>query len=354
MTVLHVTEQGARILLSNDAIEIRKGKERLGRVPLDELEQVSLSGRIEITSAALHALLRRGVSLDLMSRAGAWAGRLAPAVGRNIGLRRRQFAVLEEEDAKLMFAKAIVRGKIANSRTLLTRYQRRRKDEGLARALVSMRRARDRLEGANTLDKVRGFEGTAAAAYFGCFDILLTAPGVTFPGRKRRPPPDPVNILLSFGYTLLLSLVQGLIEQAGMDPYLGALHAPEYGRPSLALDLMEEFRSVVVDAAVLDVINHRKITPQDFTPVEDGDAPVEEEWEREDGAENEARPKRRLIMHQDASRRWLAAFHHRLSARTWYPPRQQRLSYRQVVREQIYSFARALEDGDYAPFPYRP
>lgn len=170
-----------------------------------------------------------------------------------------------------------------------------------------------------------------------------------------RPPPDPVNILLSFGYTIPLNTLLGQVEQAALDPYLGALHAPEHGRPSLPLDLMEEFRPVLVDAVVLNVLNHKAIGPRDFVPTEAAAAPVEEAWAREEAGDSGEAPRRTLLLRPEAATCWITAMERRLGERAWYAPRQERLSYRQILREQVYSFARFLKGEDkYRPFDYRP
>lgn len=323
---------------------------------LDDLEQVVLCGNVQVSVQAMHALLRRGVETVLLNRGGAHIGRLTSGRGKQVELRRSQFRQLEQPEHALDLARRVVAGKLRNQRALLRRYQRSRRDERIARALVSIRLLLERVDGAPDLDHLRGLEGKAAADYFGAFPALVQAPGITFDGRKRRPPPDPVNILLSFGYTLLCNQVQGMVETAGLDPYLGALHAPAYGRPSLALDLMEEQRPVLVDAAVLRVINTGAITPRDFMRLDgEEEAEVEETWEREElDAEGEAAPppRRKLLLTHLGSRKWFSAYERRLNEQTYYPPRGQRLSYRQVLREQVYLLARHLK-GEEAYVAYQ-
>ena len=338
-------------------LEIRKGRAALDSVRLATLEQVVLCGNVQITPQALRAVLREGVDTVLLNRGGAFVGRVGGGAGRHIELRRAQFCRLEEPAFALELARRCVRGKLRNQRALLARYQRTRRDDRIARALVSIRLMLERLPAAGSLDELRGVEGRAAAEYFGAFPALLTAPGVDFPGRKRRPPPDPLNILLSFGYTLLGNLVQGNVELAGADPYLGALHAPERGRPSLALDLMEEWRPVVVDAAVLKVVNTRVIRPDDFTPAEGEDAEeavMEEAWERQEAeqAGQDAPPmRRRLLLSAQGSRQWFTAYERRLEEVDDYPEQARRMSYRQIIRQQVYLLCRHLMgEGEYEPF----
>jgi CRISPR-associated protein Cas1 len=227
-----------------------------------------------------------------------------------------------------------------------------------------------RLGEAEDLDVLRGFEGKAAALYFDVFGRLISAPHVTFTTRIRRPPPNPVNILLSFGYTLLTKMVHGFVESAGMDPYLGALHAPRYGRPSLALDLVEEWRSVIVDTTVLRAINTKTITHQDFLPApKDHDLWPEEAIEEDEisileppspsdlSQETDEPPPsaRPLLMQPEAVKRWFALYERRLQEEVFYFPKQSRLSYRQIVREQVYLCARHLKaEAEYASFLHEP
>jgi CRISPR-associated protein Cas1 len=349
--VVYVTEQGAEVGLLRARLVVRKGQRQLETIRIDELEQLVLCGVVQITTQAMRALLRKGVETAFLTQSGAFVGRLSgPSAGR-AELRRTQYRALERPEAALDLARRIVAGKIRNQRSLLLRFQRRRPHERVARALVSLRLLGEDVPAAPDLDVLRGLEGRAAADYFAAFGALIGVPDITFDGRKRRPPPDPVNILLSFGYTLLGHLVQGYCELAGLDPHLGALHAVSYGRPSLALDLMEEMRPVVVDAAVLRAINTRAVRADDFVPVDPGaEAPVEDAWDREEEEDAPAGP-RRLLLTPSGARRWFAVYERRLNEQTWYPSQERRLTHRQVVREQVYLLARHLRgEAEYAPF----
>lgn len=334
---------------------MRKGPALLESLRLDDLDQVVLCGQVQVTTQAVRALLRTGVDTAFLTQGGAFLGRICGPAGKNVELRRTQYRRLEDPAVTLDLAKRFVRGKLGNQRTLLMRHQREKPDERIARALVGLRLGMEALGGASDLDVLRGIEGKGARDYFGAFPALLTAPGVTFTRRIRRPPPDPVNILLSFGYTLLGNVVQGFVELAGLDPHLGSLHAPEYGRPSLALDLIEEMRPLLVDTTVIRAFNTRALAPRDFVPVAGDDAPVEEAWEREESeATGEEAPTRKLVLTPDGARRWLTAFERRLSEQAQYPPQNRRLTYRQVLREQVYLLARHLKgEEEYQPFEQR-
>ncbi len=328
---------------------IRKGNRQLDSVRIEDLEQLVLCGVVQITTQAMRALLRQGVETAFLTQSGAFVGRLAGPTGARAELRRLQYRQLEDPARALDLARRIVAGKIRNQRALLLRFQRRRPHDDVARALVSLRLLGEDAPRAPDLDVLRGIEGKAAADYFHAFGRLIQVPDVTFDGRKRRPPPDPVNILLSFGYTLLGHLFEGFCELSGLDPHCGALHAIAYGRPSLALDLMEEMRPVVVDASVLRAINTRAVRATDFLPAEHDEAPVEDEWEQAEAGEGAA--PRRLLLTPSGARRWFSVYERRLNEQTWYAAQERRLDHRQIVREQVYLLARHLRgEAEYAPF----
>jgi CRISPR-associated protein Cas1 len=377
VTVLYVTEQGVRLTRRGDSLAVQKGTQILERVPLADLEQVAILGYAQLTTQALRALLQRGVEVLLCTAGGALVGRLASSLGKNIALRRAQFAHLGDEGRCLDLARRVVSAKLFNQQNLVRRYHRRLQVAGLAEARVAIRVARERVSEATTLDELRGLEGHAAARYFGAFGLLASAPGMEFTRRARRPPPDPVNILLSFGYTQLTNAMHGLVEAASLDPYLGALHAPVHGRPSLALDLIEPFRPLVVDATVLRVVNSRRISPEDFSDDDAGHERMDTEgWEPEawpdvgapalevwpdaeapgaasqaaQRAEDAAARRYRLRFRREGIRKWVTAYEQRLSDRVYHPGRQARLTYRQVLREEVYALAAHLRDG----VPFEP
>jgi len=314
-------------------------------------------GNVGLTAPAVRSLLTGGTDVVFLTRGGKFLGRLSSGLTRNVLLRREQHRRFDDPVFALDLARRIVAGKIENQRRLLRRHQRRKPDERTAAALVRLRRAVERCSAsAADLDTLRGVEGSAAAAYFGCWPSLVAAPGVEFTKRLRRPPPDPVNVLLSFGYTLLGNLVHQAVEAAGLDPFLGCLHEARYGRPSLVLDLIEELRPVVVDSAVLRAINTRAVTPADFTKV-GGEDEVEERWEREeydeDAEEKRERPgpRRPLLFGRAGVKKWLAVYERRLDEKAWYPPREARLALRDVARAQVHLLAAHVRgEAAYAPF----
>ncbi len=369
MPVLYVTEQGAEVGVRGPRLVVRKGRTVLGDVRIEDCPQVVLMGMVQVSTQAVRALLDAGVEVLYLTRGGRFLGRLSGGLSGHIALRRRQFRQLSDPTFVHDLAVRIVEGKVRNQQVLLRRYQAQAKDERIAMTLTRMRCTLGRLSGASTLDQVRGMEGLASREFFGAFGRLIRAEGIVFTQRLRRPPPDPVNLLLSFGYTLLAGAIHGMVEQAGMDPYLGALHEPERGRPSLVLDLMEEFRPILVDTTVIRVLNTRAIGLRDFAwPVEGEEAAIEDEWEREEwegrgsagDGENDDREeatvpvgRRRLLLSPLGARKWVSAFERRLAEVIEYPPRGCRLTYRQILLEQVYRMARHFQGKEeYRSFCY--
>lgn len=261
---MYVMEEGAVVRKDGDQLKLLSAKEGLLlQIPLAQVEQLVLMGNVTVTAPVVRALLERGVGLVYMTGDGRLLGRLQPTESKNVPLRWSQFRAASDPEKQLLIARGIVRGKVLNQRTLLQRAAR----EGvadLAEAVDHLRALAERLDRAESVEEVRGLEGAAAAAYFKEWPKLIRALGFPFPGRVRRPPTDPVNALLSFASVLLLNEVLSACQLVGFDPYVGYLHMDRYGRPALALDLMEEFRPVLVDSTVLAVINRRMVEQEDF------------------------------------------------------------------------------------------
>ena len=249
-----------------------KGDKRVLARPLHEITELLVFGRIELSAGARDALLAAGVDTVFLTPRGGYRGRMvAPTSGQ--GTRRvAQGGHLLDPERALRFAQSVVAGKIRNQRTLLLRF-RREHSQGVSReALVSLRALVRAATEVEDHDALRGLEGYAARVYFQGFADAVLNPEFSFSGRNRRPPLDPVNALLSFGYTLLTTKVDSAVRRVGLDPHIGALHGAEGRRPALALDLVEAFRPLV-DRLVLRLLNRRQLGPSDFERVrkrEDG------------------------------------------------------------------------------------
>ncbi len=271
LNTLYVTTENASLRKDGENLVAEvEGTER-ARVPLHMLASVALFGSIFISPALMAACAAAGITIVLLDRNGRFQARVEGAVTGNVLLRRAQYRASDRPEE---IVRSIVIGKVANQRSVLMRslrdYGQDYSDEARdAISFVTERLARilRRVElSDDTLDRLRGSEGEAANLYFSVFDHLIRSPDVEmrWTGRSRRPPLDPVNALLSFLYTLLTHDCRSACESVGLDPAVGFLHRDRPGRPSLALDLMEEMRPILADRLALSLINRRQLRAKDF------------------------------------------------------------------------------------------
>lgn len=262
MSTIYVLEPGSRLEKEYERFLVTLHDEVILRVPASKVSRVVFVGRVGATTAALHALLAANIPLLLISRSGKLLGQLTPPVRGNLLLRQAQYRRDDDEAFCIRLARAIVTGKLHNQRTLTVRLARRRAElDPAVPALLG--ESLDKAKQSQTLEALRGVEGYGARVYFHLFRAAFT-PEWNFKDRNRRPPRDPVNALLSLGYTLLTQNMMTALEVVGLDPYLGYYHSETYNRPSLALDLVEEFRTPVVDSLVLWLINRRILQGKEF------------------------------------------------------------------------------------------
>ncbi len=306
-----------------------------------KVNQMVLMGNINLSPATINFLLQEGIDTVFMSMRGKYRGRLTSQFGKNIDLRRAQFQKMEDKQFKLEQAGKYITGKLNNCRTLLRSLNRQLKSEKVINALHQIRVLSKKIPDCVSTKSLMGIEGKAAAVYFGCFAELIKVKEISFNGRNRRPPRDPVNVLLSLGYTLLANAVQTQVNIVGLDPYLGCLHEPEYGRPSLVLDIIEEFRPVLVDALVLAVINKKIIKNLDFY------CPDENEPAAFDFAEEfPAKDDYPIILTHQGMKKFLVQFESKLNQKIFYEPRGKRFTYRDILLEQARLLVRCLEDEE--------
>ena len=284
LNTLFVTLEGAWLSKDGEAVEVRHERQTKLRVPLHNLESIVAFGwDITASSQLMAACAENGITLSFCSPHGKFLAAATGFPSGNVLLRREQFRRADDLVACAAIARNIVAAKIANCRASILRATRDRPEHDSAATL--QRGAHwlgHRLETAlreQSLDTLRGIEGDSAAAYFDLFPLLLTShdPAITMCGRSRRPPMDPVNALLSFLYSLLAHDCRSALAATGLDPAVGFLHRDRPGRPSLALDLMEEFRPVLADRLALALVNRRQLDMTDFDQRENGAVTLREE-----------------------------------------------------------------------------
>ncbi len=276
LNTLHVMTQGAYLHRDGETIAIKVGQELMLRVPIHTLEGLVCWGQVACSPPLLGLCCERGVGISFLTEQGKFLARVTGPVSGNVLLRRQQYRMADGADGALSFVQTIVAAKIANSRIVLLRAAREISDEPRQ---YELREAANRLSWAGLeaarasfIDEARGHEGAAGQTYFSVFDNMIAGDRETFrfDGRSRRPPLDRVNALLSFVYALLRHDIESALESVGLDPAVGFLHSDRPGRPSLALDLMEELRSALADRLVLTLINRRQVQSSGFTEQDGG------------------------------------------------------------------------------------
>ncbi len=278
MTILYIQEQGAVVRRDGEEVRVTMDDKVLTRAPVREVEQVVVCGNVQITTQAGALLLQNDVDVVFLSYHGVFRGRWVKGEGLKFAkLRHAQLQLAGDQRRSVEVAKGIVRAKLANQRNLLALLAK----EGRPETAATLAQAGDGIERmkrdsslARDPDTLRGYEGKAGAFYFAAVAALLDR-SWSFQGRKYYPAPDPFNAALSFGYALLQKDISATVQLVGLDPFLGCFHAMQYDRPSLVLDLMEEFRPLAVDRVILDLALLGKLKPAEFTFTGNEERPVE-------------------------------------------------------------------------------
>jgi len=327
---LYVTEQGATLTRAGQRLEVRKDGDVLDSIRFIDLSQVCVYGNVQVTTQLLRELFVAEVPVLWFSYGGWFTGLAEGLPSKHVELRRRQ--VVMSQQGGLAVARALVEGKIRNSRTLLRRNAR----DDAGAVLSSLQEVAAQVKDATTMASLLGLEGAAARLYFSAFPLMLSSPlpgaAFSFEGRNRRPPLDPVNCLLSFVYALLVKDLTVVTLAVGFDPYLGFYHRPRFGRPALALDLAEEFRPLVADSTVVSAVNNGEVRPSHFVVRAGG-----------------------VSLTPDGRKAVLAAYERRLEVEITHPTFGYRISYRRVFEVQARVLAAHVlgEVPTYAPFMTR-
>lgn len=276
LNTLYITSPDRYLSLNGENVVVLERETEIGRIPLHNLEAIVTFGRTGASPALMGACAARNIGLTFLSGSGRFLARVTGEVYGNVILRKEQFRISEDSKTSLEIAKNCIAGKVYNSRWILERairdYPLRLDIEKLRNKSQFLQETLEKLQDCRSASSLLGLEGEAASVYFSVFDdlILQQKDIFQFHGRNRRPPTDKVNAMLSFAYTLLTSMCASALETVGLDPYVGFYHTDRAGRKSLALDLMEELRSVLADRFVLTLINKRVIDQSGFIQKETG------------------------------------------------------------------------------------
>ena len=328
---LYVQARGAKVAKSGETLVVSIDDEKVATARLAETSQVVLMGSIYITAPCLQELMWRGIPVTWYSHGGWFYGHTVGNGHKNVELRTAQYRASFDAATCLRFAQGLVSAKILNCRTLLRRNWKRPDDN--RGVMIDLKEDSRNAERAQSLAELLGIEGAAAARYFGAFPAMISRDdpeeeaAFDFKKRNRRPPTDPVNALLSFAYSLLVRAWTVTLTSVGFDAFRGLYHQPRYGRPALALDLMEPFRPIVAESVVLQVINNGEVKPPDFKAAAGS-----------------------VALTAAGRRKFIAAFERRLDQEVVHPLFGYRVSYRRLMEMQARLFGRFLL-GEITAYP---
>ncbi|MFH1446611.1 MAG: type I-C CRISPR-associated endonuclease Cas1c, partial [Chloroflexota bacterium] len=276
LNVLYVTVPEAYLALDGENVLIKKDDKTAMRVPLHNLENIICFSYLGASPALMGACVKHNVGLCFLTPYGRFLARIIGKVKGNVLLRKKQYITSEHAEQSANIASSFLIGKISNSRKVIERAKRDHAllvdVDRLSRVSTSLKELMKAIQGCKNNQDLLGIEGSAAKIYFGVFDqlVLQQRDSFAFTARSRRPPLDNINALLSFFYTILTYDAASALETVGLDPYVGFLHQDRPGRPSLALDLMEELRPIFVDRFVLTLINRKQVSSKGFIKKESG------------------------------------------------------------------------------------
>ncbi|KJS06087.1 MAG: CRISPR-associated protein Cas1 [Gammaproteobacteria bacterium BRH_c0] len=265
LNCLYITRQESYLHKDRETIVIKLGDQKLGQFPSLTIGNILCFGQISVSPFLMGYCAEQGIGLTFFTEYGRFLARVQGRQTGNVLLRRAQYRWADDAGRAVGIARLMVAAKIANCRNVLLREQRNHGENSLlAQAADKLAISLRRVNNAQSVAETMGMEGDAAATYFGVFNELIRDTGFAFGGRVRRPPTDPVNALLSFVYSLITQECVSALHGVGLDPFVGFLHQDRPGRPSLALDLLEEFRASWADRFVLTLINRRQVQLKDF------------------------------------------------------------------------------------------
>jgi CRISPR-associated protein Cas1 len=331
MTNIYLMEQGSYLRKRDNRIVCDRDGETLLERPLKDIGMVVIFGAVQVSVQALLALLENGCDVSMMTQNGHFRGRLVPALGKNSILRASQYRLCTDETYRLETSRRIVSAKIANSIAMLRAYHYSGSNPMRFDGFDDLDDIAKKAQSAESLESLRGYEGQAAKRYYEGYRDALTAE-LQFAGREYYPSPDPVNAIMSFGYSFVARELQGLIEANGLDPYIGFFHDISYGRASLSLDLLEEYRSILVDRLTLTLFNRRILDAGDFEMQEDGGC----------------------YLKRDVVRIFIKHYEETVAKEALFSCGKRR-SFRYIFREQTEALKKALsEGGRYMPYTVEP
>ena len=319
MSTLYLTEQRTKVSITGKRLKVHADKELLLDIPMHKLERVYVFGNIDITTPAMHSLMRAEIDLSFFTARGQYVGSLGGRMSKNIPLRVQQYQSVFDDEYRLPMARIFIVSKLKNMVDLLRRYSYNHPEVDFKREIETIKNGIKRLDSAFSNDEILGIEGSCSRAYFQCFALMCRS-DMAFPGRQKHPSIDPINAMLSLGYTILGNEIAVLLEATSLDPFLGYLHTVRYGRRSLALDLLEEFRQALIDPFILRLINLKVFNSSDFNDVED----------------------KPLRFNSEAFKQFLTEYEKRMAEKRSIGEEKE-ISWRMLIQQQVEKLRQAIE-----------
>lgn len=262
MSFLYVNENGATISVDQGYFAVKYKNDMLHKIPKETLESIVIFGNVQLTTACIKDCLVKGIPVSFFSSKGSYFGRLESTRHVNICRQRKQIHLTENNEFSLELTKKFIKAKIHNQRIVLKRYIRHLPAD-VEIEIKGIKTSEEKINSCKNVEQVMGYEGNASKNYFNALSMIID-PDFVFVGRNRMPPKDPFNSMLSLGYTLLMYEIYGEIENRGLNPYAGFMHKDRERHPTLASDLMEEWRAVLVDSLVLSLVQGHEISKENF------------------------------------------------------------------------------------------
>lgn len=323
MAVIYIKEQGSLVQKNGGRIVVSKNAQPLLEFPISNIDGIALMGNVQVTAQALHFLLQQGIDISHYTYSGQYLGQTAAESSKNIFLRFSQYELYNNEKKRLDFARTIVSNKIGNQLNIIENHRWEDYPQWRDDA-AQIRRLKEKVSDAETANELLGIEGMSSNIYFRSFGHMFHC-DFEFRGRNRRPPKDPINVIISLGYTFLTKEICSALEAESFEPYLGFLHGIRYGRKSLALDIIEEFRQPVVDRMALKMFNKRMLSNYDFEMEDD-----------------------RVILNTDGFRKFCFEYEKWMNGRSDSKDQQ---GFRGIIRKQTGKLKQCIQKGEeYVPF----
>lgn len=324
MSNLYVYEQGAVLGYKENRLIITYSKDDFKSIPVENIDNIIIFGGIQVSTACIQQLLLKGIPLTWLSKNGSYFGRLESTSHINIDRQRMQFRKSDDEKFSLEISKKFIKGKFTNQRTILMRANKMLKNGDMSDIILKMSVYSKKIDEAKTIEELMGIEGFFAKMYYQGINYIIDKE-YSFKQRTRRPPKDPFNAVLSFGYTLLHYEIFTILVSKGLNPYAAFLHSDRHKHPALCSDIMEEWRPILVDSLAISLLNNGKLQKKNFT------------YNDENGG---------VYLDKEGCRKFTENFEKRLRQEVGYVEEvPYKMSFRRIIEHQVMQIIKCMEDN---------